>query len=270
MRLSAIIARVLTLAFVIVGSLSRLSGTFQAEQVPLPVISTSTAETEHSATDDSLAATSRDASGASSAEAPILPSLPDQPDAFGCYYRRGNEVVVNATGTPVTLPGADVETFVDLSVYGNCFGKDQGHVWRYSEAMEWADPRTFSVLQYQRGPIILFRNANEVVAWAPAGSEYSGPTGSSTPFYTSAGGSFYIVPDGDPNTFQVFTTGYDIGPWARDKNNVYCEGKVIDGANPSRATIVNLTPDTGGNLSVAVNGITKIYEGCNIVSVYAL
>ncbi len=207
-----------------------------------------------------------------------LPRIPLGVEPFGCYYQDGGSVALFLDNQSTILPAADLPSFLDLSQFGICFGKDKNHVYQGDNVLPWADPATFSALWYQRGPIIFFRNGTEIIAWSSRVTQevppcvtgscnpYTGPSASSTPFASRSFGNFYIVPGGDPSTFQTFITGYDITPWAKDKNNVYCEGTIIEDADPSTATIVDLTPDTGGYLSVVVKGVNHTYYGCQIVS----
>jgi hypothetical protein len=196
----------------------------------------------------------------SSTSSPSL-STPTSYNPYGCYEQIGNSVLLNQNGTSINLPRADLKTFVDLSQFNLCFGKDKNHVYHDDQILSWADPSTFSVLWYDHGPVFFFRNAMQIVAWTQGNSFRPSPN--SIPIVDQNGPpGFYIVPGGDPSTFQTIFGAYDIAPWAKDKNNVYCNGKIMQDADPSTAELV----DNDEHLRVLVDGKPHIYEGCTIIA----
>ena len=183
-------------------------------------------------------------------------STPASYNPYGCYEQIGNGVVLSGTST--TLPEADVETFQDMSEFDLCFGKDKKSVYYYDQVIPWANPSTFSVLWYARGPVMFFQNGNELISWNPLG-DYSTQLNPSCP--PTPSGGFCIVPGGDPNTFQTMAGAYDIAPWAKDKHNVYCGGVIVQGADPSTSQLV----DDNRELRVVANGMPITYVGCAVV-----
>jgi hypothetical protein len=74
---------------------------------------------------------------------PVTPTLstPTSINPYGCYENINNSVVLMGGSQPITLPGADVETFVDLSQFDLCFGKDKNNVYHDEKILPWADIR---------------------------------------------------------------------------------------------------------------------------------
>lgn len=187
---------------------------------------------------------------------------PDNNDSFGCYEQQGDKVVVYLDGVAKALQNADVQTFQDLSEFGLCFGKDKENVYFYDQILGWADPHTFTVLTYFRGPTLLLGNGHEILSWKP-GWLPNGTLSTEVSLNCTPGVSegFCLVPDSDAKSFQTILGAFDIAPWAKDKNNVYCIGEILKGADPSTVELVN----GGRNLRVRIGGAARTYVGCSVV-----
>lgn len=187
---------------------------------------------------------------------------PENDDTFGCYEQQGDKVIVYLDGRATVLRNADVQTFQDLSPFDNCFGKDKNSVYFYDQVLGWADPLTFTVLTYFRGPTLFLRNVDEILSWKPGWlPDGSRPTEVNSDCMPGVSEGFCLIPHSDAKTFQVISGGYDIPPWAKDKQNVYCGGAVVQGADPSTAQLIN----QDRYLRVMVDGMARIYNGCTIV-----
>lgn len=103
-------------------------------------------------------------------------------------------------------------------------------------------------------------NGTEIVAGSRELGYSPGPSSTSALAGTSGPMQFYIVPNGDPKTFEAILGAYDRALWAKDKSNVYCEGTIIPGADPSTVMLI----DNDQRLRVLVDGKPYIYVGCTI------
>jgi DKNYY family len=189
-------------------------------------------------------------------------STPTSENPYGCYEQRGDTVVVHMqeAATPETkvLPNADVQTFQDLSIFDLCFGKDKDNVYFYDQVLQWADPQTFIVLAYFRGSGLFLRNGDKIISWRPDANNSQEISTDCTP---GISGGFCDVAGGDANTFELISGAYDIAPWAKDKNNVYCAGRIIQGSDPLTVQTVNNALD----LRVVVSGTPSTYHICQRV-----
>ncbi|MET4176278.1 hypothetical protein ABIB99_007398 [Bradyrhizobium sp. LA6.1] len=143
-------------------------------------------------------------------------------------------------------------------MFGLCFGRDENHAYFYDQELQWANPRAFEVLAYFRGGGLFLRNGDEIIAWRP-GTTNSQNVSTDCTAGISAG--FCLVPEGDAPSFEKINGAYDIAPWAKDKNNVYCNGQVIQGADPSTVQLVNNNLD----LRVKVGDAPATYHICQRV-----
>lgn len=179
----------------------------------------------------------------------------DANNPSGCYAKSDAAVYLvpdlDRTATTSPLPvdaievkDADVGTFTDLSPYGICFGKDAKHVYRGNSALSWADPSSWSLLWYAKpGPILFYRSGDGLKRYVATKDNKNV-------------GAFADVPDGDAATFVIIGGSSDSAPWAKDKNNVYCDGYIIQGADPASAKL-----DTDGtHLLVTENGVAQVYD----------
>lgn len=202
-------------------------------------------------------------------------STPTCDNEFGCYEDVNNSIEFFGTSSVEVLSGADPSSFVDLSQMDICFGKDKNHVYENDQILPWADPATFSLLMWQRGPLLFFQNGTQLIVWSshtepqmsPACDgfcgPYKGPTATATPITGPHGPTeFYVVPNGDPSTFVPIDDGADITDLAKDKNNVYCDGVIISGADPS-TFMINITNNKEPDFldfSVVVDGARQFYN----------
>lgn len=181
---------------------------------------------------------------------------------YECYEQRDNAVFVHmqtaATPEIKRLANADVLTFQDLSVFNLCFGKDKDNVYFYDQVLRWADPATFTVLAYFRGGGLFFENGDKIISWRPDANNSQEISTDCTP---GISGGFCDVAGGDANTFELIFGAYDIAPWAKDKNNVYCAGRIIQGSDPLTVQTVN----NGLDLRVVASGKPSTYHICQRV-----
>lgn len=162
-----------------------------------------------------------------------------------CYAQSNGKVYfLTSSEEGIILSDADLSSFKELSIYGICFGNDGKHVYQGRQILDWADPATFKVLAFQHGVQLFLQNKSTIVV-----ARYDGDNDAKFEGFTT-------ISNGDPATFEQLTGAYDMAPWAKDKNNVYCHGDVLTGADPATVTFV----DEGKNLSVKVNGVVHTYD----------
>ncbi len=184
----------------------------------------------------------------------------DGPGSPDCYYVSNNQVYVlppNTTKNYTLVNGADVVSFKDQSIFGLCFGTDKNHTYRDDQILEGYNPSSFKILWYAKvgtiGARSLFiqRDASSVGVFSFSDDSDSAFVSEST------------IPNSDPQSFKELDGAFDFAPWAKDKDNVYCQGGVVSGADPSSVIYSN----QGVRISVLINGVRKtINQACNISS----
>lgn len=155
------------------------------------------------------------------------------PMGYQCYSNTGNSILL---GENKIVEGVNNKTFsVIFSNLGEfCMGADEHHVYSDASIWSWADPNTFDFLGFSGKNRYMFRNKDAVVALSKG----------------------IAIPNSDANSFSTLASGYEVDIFAIDKNNVYCVGKPIPGADPTTAQ----SPD-GLTLSVKVHGVARTFTG---------
>ena len=180
-------------------------------------------------------------------------SLIGDPNALGvaCYFKGSGQVFwlkrdwqsKTDKGKYFLISGADPNTFEEMEIYDLCFGKDKNHVYRDNSVIAGADPVTFSLLWYAKpGPILFYRNGSGILSFSFSSDQDAAFNGST------------VVTGGDAASFRELNPGFDFSPYAKDKNNVYCDGSVIAGADPATTKL------SGLNLVVTVNGVVTTFN----------
>jgi hypothetical protein len=144
------------------------------------------------------------------------------------------------------IEGADVKTFIGVGTFE---AKDANHTYGVTakgyliiDGVEtgpnWPD-QDFSLLwDAIPGRIQFFRNESKIVR------------------YDVTTGTYADVERGDPATFQTIFGSYNFAPWAKDKNQIYCNGDPIQYSDPTTA---RLTTDSL-TLEFNTNGIDRVYD----------
>ena len=154
------------------------------------------------------------------------------------YYAKDKSHVWMFGGTPVLLPVADPTTF---KVLDGLYAKDNSNVYRGSEIVKNADPRTFSTivgsgLDYRKDYKAVYYGDTLIPGADPDtfknlhGSRFS--IDKNYAYYTSPVPNVSIIPGAD---VASFTTLSEFGNefYSKDKNFVYFETGKVPEADPS-------------------------------------
>ena len=195
------------------------------------------------------------------------------------YAKRGNQIFYTGSGQNEVELYGDVNTFVALSgsEMSEAFAKDNVRVWRGATIIANADPASFAVLDAHQG-IAADKNTlyfpypgytqllrSDALTFSVLADYTVGGTflksNNSLYFWDKTKSTLTLEPNGDASTFQVIRAGGDYEPYAKDKNNVYCVGKVLAGADATTFRIAdNFTSSTW------VQDKNHNYDGqCNVV-----
>jgi len=173
----------------------------------------------------------------------------DTGNPWACYAKSAKTVYYapdqNTQVTSYKLPsdakviaGADAQTFKEIGI-DVCLGKDKNHVYKRNTILSWADSATFKNVWYIKGTGGFYINGSKIM------------------FYKKSSDTFTEMANGDPVTFAIGAQGaYDSSFWATDKNNVYCNGKIIPGADPASAHL----DAQEINLLVTAAGVQHSYD----------
>lgn len=177
-----------------------------------------------------------------------------------CYYEdenNGSIYLIEFSNAPqpydtfALVNGADAPSFVDMTVDDGtyCFGKDKNHVYYGTSTLSGLDPTTFTLLSWLKGDSWdLFQNGTGIVAF-----RYDTTTNKLIQ---------QEIPNGDAATFTELPTSYELPTFATDKNNVYCDDTIIEGADPATATtsLADYPIQLDDHLLVQVDGVLKTYD----------
>lgn len=213
-------------------------------------------------------ATIKDTSGTIIASATVTSSTLPSPQAQGyeaittgggpgnasCYFSRNGEVYWSSDlQTYAPVQGADLKTFNDFTIGGLCLGEDASHVYTEGGIFPGASPTSFRFLARWRGNAeVFFENGSGIIGFMlkPGTDVYS-----QVPV---------AIPNSDATTFEGFEGLSGFVSFGKDKNNVYCQGNPIPGADSTTAKQVESY--AGDWLKVSVSGKPLVYNtACAIV-----
>jgi hypothetical protein len=219
-------------------------------------------------------------------------------DFKGFTYSRQNDQIfytkdgANPNPTWTLLPEADSDSFVVIEQGSEApllnlgFAMDVNHVYAGWNIVPKADPATFKLLRNDIAvdKRALYRiNSNLTVdewTWADVDPiKYSlipnidfSP---SAAFLENSGKLYvltkqtglYVIPNGDPASLVELPFGFSFESYAKDKNNLYCNGFVVKGADAATARVITERKTTQDKKAyLVIQDKDHIYDSnCRIV-----